>query len=73
VIEVNEDNLSNVRKQASRCFRKKKREYLTDEIRKPESNRKIKYIINLYGCINEFNKGYQHRTNLLKMRGVIYL
>jgi hypothetical protein len=34
--EVNEDNLSNVRRKASRHFRNKKREYLKDRISKIE-------------------------------------
>jgi hypothetical protein len=36
---VNEDNLSDVRQEASRRFRNKKREYLKDKINKFESNR----------------------------------
>jgi hypothetical protein len=35
---VNEDNLSNVRREASRRFRNKKREYLKDKINVLESN-----------------------------------
>jgi hypothetical protein len=35
---VNEDNLSNVRREASRNFRNKKREYLKDKINELESN-----------------------------------
>jgi hypothetical protein len=42
----NEDNLSNVRRKASRHFRNNKREYLKDKITE----------------INEFKKGYQPRT-----------
>jgi hypothetical protein len=36
---VNEDNLSDVRREASRHFRNKKREYLKDKINELESNR----------------------------------
>jgi hypothetical protein len=37
--EANEDNLSDVRPEASRHFRNKKREYLKDKINELESNR----------------------------------
>jgi hypothetical protein len=63
---VNEDNLSNVRWEASRHFRNKKREYFKDKINKPVSNSKNKNIRDLYKGINEFKKGYQPRTNLVK-------
>jgi hypothetical protein len=42
--EVNDGNLSNVRWEASRHFRNKKREYLKDKINESESNRKNKNI-----------------------------
>jgi hypothetical protein len=61
---VNEGNLSNVRREPSTHFRKKKREYLKDRINELESNRKN--IRELYMSINEFKKGYQPRTNLVK-------
>jgi hypothetical protein len=63
---VNEDNLSNVRREASRHFRNKKREYLKDIINELESNSKNKNIRDLYRGINEFKKGYQRRTKLVK-------
>jgi hypothetical protein len=63
---VNEDNLRNVRRQANRHFRNKKREYLKDKINKLESNSKNKNIRDLYRGINEFKKGYQPRTSLVK-------
>jgi hypothetical protein len=63
---VNEDNLSNVRGEASRHFRNKKREYLKDKINELESNSKNENIRDLYRGINEFKKGYQPRTNLVK-------
>jgi hypothetical protein len=62
----NEDDLSNAQREASRHFRKKKREYLKDRINKLESNIKSKSIEDLYRGTNEFKKGYQPRTNLLK-------
>jgi hypothetical protein len=63
---VNEDNLSNVRQEASRHFRNNKREYLKDKINELESNSKNKNIRDLYRDINDFKKGYQPRTNLVK-------
>jgi hypothetical protein len=39
---VNEDNLGNVRREASRRFRNKKREYLKDKVNELESNTKNK-------------------------------
>jgi hypothetical protein len=65
-VGVNEDNLSNVRRQASRYFRNKKREYLKDKINELESNSKNKNMRDLYRGINEFKKGYQPRTNTVK-------
>jgi hypothetical protein len=63
---VNEDNLSDVRWEANGHFRNMKREYLEDRINDLESNNKNKNIRNLYRGINEFKKGYQPRTNLVK-------
>jgi hypothetical protein len=63
---VNEDKLSNVQQEVSRHFRNKKREYLKDKINEFESNSKNKDIRDLYRGINEFKKGYQTRTNLVK-------
>jgi hypothetical protein len=63
---VNEDKLSNVRREATTHFRNKTREYLKDKTNELESNSKNKNIRHLYRGINEFNKGYQPRTNLVK-------
>jgi hypothetical protein len=63
---VNEDNLNNVRREASGRFRNKKREYLKDKITEIELNSKNKNIIDLYRGITEFRKGYQPKTNLVK-------
>jgi hypothetical protein len=63
---VNEDNLHNVRRKASRHFRSKKREYLKDKITEIELNSKNKNIRDLYRGITEFKKGYQPKTNLVK-------
>jgi hypothetical protein len=64
--EANEDNLTDVRREASRHFRKKKREYLKDKINELESNSKNKNIRELYRGIHEFKKGYQPTANLVK-------
>jgi hypothetical protein len=66
--EVNEDNLRNVRREASRHFRNKKREYLKGKITEIELNRKNKNIRDRYRGITEFKKGYQPKTNLVKGR-----
>jgi hypothetical protein len=64
--EANEDKLIDVMREASRHFRQKKREYLKDKINELESNSKNKNIRDLYRGINEFKKGCQPRTNLVK-------
>jgi hypothetical protein len=63
---VNEDNLSNVRREASRHFRNKKRVYLKDKINEIELHSKNKNIRDIYKGITEFMKGYQPKTNLVK-------
>jgi hypothetical protein len=52
--ETNEDNLSDVRQEASRHFRNKKREYLKDRISELELNSKNKKIRDLSRGVNEF-------------------
>jgi hypothetical protein len=64
--EVNEDILSNIWQEASRCFRNKKKGYLKDKINRLESNNKNNNIRDLYRGINKFKMGYQPRTNLVK-------
>jgi hypothetical protein len=64
--EANEDNLSDVRREPSRHFRNKEREYLKDKINELETNCKNKNIGDLYGGKKEFKKSYQPRTNLVK-------
>jgi hypothetical protein len=44
------DNLNNVRCEASRHFRNKKKEYLKAKINELETNRKNKNIRDLYHC-----------------------
>jgi Txe/YoeB family toxin of Txe-Axe toxin-antitoxin module len=53
---VNGDNMDNVRCEASRTFRTKKREYLKNKINELETNIKNKNIRDLYRGINEFKK-----------------
>jgi hypothetical protein len=64
--EINGDNLNNVRYEASRHFRNKKREYLEDKINELAMNSKNKNIRDLYRGINEFKWGYQPGNNLMK-------
>jgi hypothetical protein len=63
---VNEDNLSNVRQEASRHYRNKKMEYLKDKINELQSKNNNTNIRNLYSGISEVQKAYQRRTNLVK-------
>jgi hypothetical protein len=64
--EISRDNLNNVRHEASRHFRNKKREYLKGKINEPVTNSKNKIIRDLYRGINGFKRGYQPRNNLMK-------
>jgi len=62
----NVDILNNVRREVSRYFRNKKKAYLRDKIEELEINGKIQNIRDLYRGINDFNKGYQPRRNIVK-------
>jgi hypothetical protein len=64
--EINGDNLNNVRREASRHFRNKKREYLKGKINDPAANSKNKNIRDMYRGINEYKRGYQPRINVVK-------
>jgi hypothetical protein len=61
--ETNGDNLNNVRHEASRHFRNKKREYLKDKINELAMNKNIR---DLYRGINELKRRAQPRSNLVK-------
>jgi dsDNA-specific endonuclease/ATPase MutS2 len=61
------DNLNNVRRDASRHFRNKKKAYLKAKIEEIEANSKIKKNRDLYRSISDFKKGYQPRTNIVKV------
>jgi hypothetical protein len=65
-IQVNGDNMNNVRHEASRTFRTKKREYLKNKINELETNSKNWNIRDLHRGINEFKRGYKLRTNMVK-------
>ena len=62
----NVDNLNNVRRDASRHFRNKKKAYLKAKIEELETNSKINNVRDLYRGINDFKKGYQPRTVIVK-------
>jgi len=64
--QSNIENLNNVRRDASRHFRNKKKAYLKAKIEELETNSKIKNVRDLYRGINDFKKGYQPRTNIVK-------
>ena len=64
--QSNVDTLNNVRGEASRHFRNKKKAYLKAKIEELETQSKIKNIRDLYRGINDFKRGYQHRTNIVK-------
>jgi hypothetical protein len=64
--KINGDNLNNARRVASSYFRNKKREHLKDKINEHAANSKNKNIRDLYRRINEFKRGYQQRSNLVK-------
>ena len=64
--QSNVDNLYNVRRNASRHFRNKKKAYLKAKIQELETKSKIKNIMDLYTGINDFKQGYQPRTNIAK-------
>ena len=53
--QSNVENLKNVRRDASRHFRNKEKEYLKAKIEKIETNSKIKNIWDLYRGISDFN------------------
>ena len=51
-------NLNNVRREACRHFRIKKKAYLKAKIEELEANSKINNVRDLYRNINDFKKGY---------------
>jgi CRISPR/Cas system CSM-associated protein Csm5 (group 7 of RAMP superfamily) len=61
--EINEDNLNTVRREASRHFRNKKRQYMKDKINELAMNSNNKNIRDLYRGINKVKRCYQPRNN----------
>jgi hypothetical protein len=64
--KINGDSLNSVRHEVSRHFRNKRRDYLKDKFNELEMNSKNKDIRELYRRINEYKRGYQPRSNLVK-------
>jgi hypothetical protein len=64
--QSNVDNLNNVRRDASRHFRNKRKAYLKAKTAKLETDSKIKNIRDLCMGITDFKKGNQPRTNIVK-------
>jgi len=62
----NVDNLNNVRRNASRHFRNKKKAHLKAKIEELETNSNVNNVRDLYRGINDFKKGYQPRTIIVK-------
>ena len=62
----NVDNLNNIRSDASRHFGNKKKAYLKVKIEELETYSKINNVRDLYRGINDFKKGYQPRTTIVK-------
>ena len=62
----NVDNLNNIRRDASRHFRNKNKAYLKIKIEELETNSKINKVRDLHRGINDFKKGYQPRTTIVK-------
>jgi hypothetical protein len=61
----NVDNINNIQREGSRHFwnKKEKKKKKNDEV---ETNINTKNIRDLYRGINDFKKGYQPRTNIVK-------
>jgi hypothetical protein len=62
----NVENLNNVRRDARRYFRNRRKVYLKSEIEEIETNSKINNNRVLYIGINDVKKGYQPRTRIVK-------
>ena len=63
--QSNADNLNNVRRDASRHFRNKKKTYLRAKIEELEANSKINNTRDLYRDINNMKKGFLPRTRIV--------
>jgi hypothetical protein len=60
------DNLNNVRHEASRQFRNKKKKYLKDEINGLQTNGNNKNVRDLYWTITDSKKHYLPRIHIVK-------
>jgi hypothetical protein len=65
-IQVNGDNVSKVRREASTHFGNKKRECLKNKINELETHSEIKNFRLFLGAYMKFKNGWQPRSNLLK-------
>ena len=59
------EDISNVRRDTCKTFRKNKGDYMKAKVNKLEENSKNKNIREMYKGINEFKKGYQPRANVI--------
>jgi hypothetical protein len=64
--QSNVENLNKVSRDASRHLRNKKKAYMKAKIEELETNSKLENVRDLYRGINDFKKGYQPRTNIVK-------
>jgi len=71
--QSNVDNRNNVRREASRNFRNKKKAYLKTKIEELKTNSKITNVRDLYRRIDDFKKGYQPRNKIVKDEKMIWL
>jgi len=71
--QSNVHNPNSVSGEGSKYFREIRKEYLKFKIDEYETNSNTKNIRYLYRGINDFTKGYQPRTNIVKDEKVIYL
>ena len=62
----NVDDLNNIRRDASRHFRNKKKAHLKVKTEELETNSKINNVRDLDRGINDFKKGYQPRATIVK-------
>jgi hypothetical protein len=63
--QSNVNNLNNVRREASRHFRNKKKAYLKAKTDHLETNNMLKNTRDMYKGINKFKKGYQPTTKIV--------
>jgi hypothetical protein len=64
--QINGDTQNNVRLEASRHFRNKRREYLEDKINELAKHSKNNDITYPYKGINKFKNSYESRSNFVK-------